>query len=240
MNEHLSETTLSALADGELSQAEMVRVNEHLAGCAACTSAALAESLLKRATARAGMRYAAPDGLLGRVASAGSARSFAGYGWMAAAAILLIGLSFFMVERRAADAEVAAEVVDQHIAVLAGNAPPEVVSSDRHTVKPWFQGRIPFSFNLPQNLPVDVTLDGANLTYLRGQPTAQLLYSIGKHRVSVFVQQRGGGRMHEGQMERAGFRVSGFSTQGLQVEAVSDVDPARLAELAGLIEQAQK
>ena len=83
------------------------------------------------------------------------------------------------------------EVCDEHIAALAAGAAPEVVSSDRHTVKPWFQGRLPFSFNLPQVLPADTALDGANLTYVRGAPAAQLLFSIGKHRVSMFVRQRG-------------------------------------------------
>ena len=69
---------------------------------------------------------------------------------------------------------------------LAGSLPPEVVSTDRHTVKPWFQGKIPFSFNLPQNLPPGMMLYGANLTYCI--PTdCRASRSIGKHRVSVFV-----------------------------------------------------
>ena len=82
------------------------------------------------------------------------------------------------------------EVSDQHIATLAANLPPQVLSSDRHTVKPWFQGKIPFSFNLPEGLPADTKLEGANLVYLHNRPVAQLLYDIGRHRVSVFVQQR--------------------------------------------------
>jgi anti-sigma factor RsiW len=73
-----------------------------------------------------------------------------------------------------------------------------VLSSDRHTVKPWFQGKLPFSFNLPEGLPSDTTLDGANLTYLHNRPVAQLLYSIGRHRVSVFVQQSTGGAIPTG------------------------------------------
>lgn len=115
-----------------------------------------------------------------------------------------------------------------------------MISSDRHTVKPWFQGKIPFSFNLPQDLPGDTTLDGANLTYLRNQPTAQLLYSIGKHRVSVFVQQRAGAAVSNGWLaDHSGFHVTGFRTEGLEVVAVSDVDTARLSDLASRIEQAQ-
>jgi len=82
------------------------------------------------------------------------------------------------------------EVSDQHIATLAANLAPQVLSSDRHTVKPWFQGKIPFSFNLPENLPEDTKPEGANLAYLYNRPVAQLLYSIGKHHVSVFMQEK--------------------------------------------------
>jgi len=132
------------------------------------------------------------------------------------------------------------EVFDQHVATLAGNQPLQVISTDRHTVKPWFQGKIPFSFNLPQGLPSDTTLDGANLTYLGNQPVAQLLYSIGKHRVSVFLRQKSGAaRVNELPAERSGFRVMGFETNDLEATAVSDVDPVRLAELVNAIKHAQ-
>lgn len=77
------------------------------------------------------------------------------------------------------------EVCDQHVSMLAADGAPQVISSDRHTVKPWFQGKLPFSFNLPENLPTDTRLEWANLTYLYSEPAALLLYSVGKHRVSV-------------------------------------------------------
>jgi anti-sigma factor RsiW len=132
------------------------------------------------------------------------------------------------------------EVFDQHVATLANNMPLDVVSTDRHTVKPWFQGKIPFSFNLPQGLPNDTALDGANLTYLRNQPVAQLLYSIGKHRVSVFLRQRSGqAEVKESLTERSGFHVMAFGTNDLEAIAVSDTDPARLDELVSAIKHAQ-
>ena len=122
-------------------------------------------------------------------------RSAGWLGWAMAAALLVsvTGLAVFEKnERRVQTASVdrtafLTEVSDQHIATLAANLPPQVLSSDRHTVKPWFQGKIPFSFNLPDNLPEDTKLEGANLTYLHNRPVAQLLYSIGRHRVSVFA-----------------------------------------------------
>lgn len=261
MTDHLSASTLNALADGELSGDQLASVNQHLAGCPQCTSSALVQSLLKSATARAGQRYSpAPDlrERLQRLVAQDAAhrdippsqatprpRGLAPYGWAAVAALLLACAGLFVIGRdtRRASAEYAGlvtEVCDQHIATLAANSPPEVVSSDRHTVKPWFQGKIPFSFNLPQSLPADTTLDGANLTYLHGEPTAQLLFSIGKHRVSVFVQQRTSAAATESRPEdRSGFHITGFHTADLAVVAVSDVDPARLTGLVHSIEAAQ-
>ncbi len=265
MSDHLSLDLLNSLADGELSANQLTSANDHLAKCAACTSSALHQSLLKSATARAGQRYTPSLQLQERLtrlarqeedpATSGSARRASqprwGHGiagWATAFALLLIlGIVFVMerIARRnaAASSEFAAlvtEVSDQHVSTLASNAPPQVLSSDRHTVKPWFQGKLSFSFNLPENLPRDTRLEGANLTYLHNEPAALLLYSVGKHRVSVFVRERRGVDLGDGKSaEHAGFHVAGFSTNDLEVVAVSDVDGARLSELVGALRQVQ-
>ncbi len=264
MTNHLSASLLNALADGELSADQLAVVNEHLSGCPSCTSSALYQSLLKSATAKAGQRYTPPPQLQQRLASQAKSgleghgeqtvnRSpsqwrLRSLGWAAAAVLLFVSASMMLVQRSMRKAEIASaeqgalvsEVFDQHIATLAGTLSPQVVSTDRHTVKPWFQGKIPFSFNLPESLPRDTTLDGANLTYLHNQPVAQLLYSIGKHRVSVFVREKHGATgTNELAVEYAGFQVVDFNTRDLEMVAVSDVDPARLGELVSAIRQAQ-
>ena len=255
MTDHLSSTVLSAVADGELSPDQLATANQHLAGCSSCTASALEQSLLKSATARAGQRYTLPPELGERLASLAetpaTTRSKSGIwspGWITAAALLLVFSSMTLSQRHTRKVEIASaeraalvtEVFDQHLAMLAGDLPPQVVSTDRHTVKPWFQGKIPFSFNLPENLPGDTTLDGANLTYLHNQPVAQLLYSIGKHRVSVFVRQKHGATSASDLVtEHSGFHVTDFSTGDLDGVAVSDVDPARLNQVVSLIKQAQ-
>ncbi|HTZ58731.1 MAG TPA: zf-HC2 domain-containing protein [Acidobacteriaceae bacterium] len=260
MSDHLSPSQLNALADGELPAEQLAAVNEHLSVCPSCTSSALHQSLLKSATAKAGQRYTPPLQLqerMARLVTAGAGElqkkaanpspsrwRFASLGWATAALLALVFAATTMLQRHRMalqeQAAMATEVFDQHIATLAGSQPPEVVSSDRHTVKPWFQGKIPFSFNLPENLPQGMTLDGANLTYLDNQPVAQLLYSIGKHRVSVFVRRKqdGSGRTASGGL-RAGFQVIPFRTRDLAMVAVSDVDPARLGELVSAIQKAQ-
>jgi len=279
VSDHLSPTILNALADGELSADQLTQANEHLAGCPSCTSSALFQTLLKSSTAKAGHRYAPPPHLQQRLAhlasqagsrldapelrvaqvpTSRSAWRFGLLGWVTAAALLLITVSIGLLQRSVHRSQMASteraalvtEVFDQHVATLAANSPPQVLSSDRHTVKPWFQGKIPFSFNLPENLPRDTTLDGANLTYLDNQPVAQLLYSIGRHRVSVFVLQKSGAQKSAAQRpgattasellaEHSGFHVKGFLGDDLEVVAVSDVDPARLSDLVTRIEQSQ-
>jgi anti-sigma factor RsiW len=265
MTDHLSAAILNALADGELSAEELSSANEHLGSCASCTGSALYQTLLKAATARAGRRYFPPPHLLERlthqklhsafkpgtqaslVAGTGiRTRRFPMLAWAAAAAVLLVSVTVILVQRNlqrtamvaSANAALVTEVCDQHIATLADSLPPQVLSSDKHTVKPWFQGRIPFSFNLPESLPRETKLDGANLSYLRNQPVAQLLYSVGKHRVSVFVTRRPA-RAAAPVAEHSGFHVVTFTSDDLEVIAVSDVEEARLSELVNAIGQAQ-
>jgi anti-sigma factor RsiW len=264
MSEHLTSLQLTALVDGELAREQSAVVEEHLAQCAACTSQALGQSLLKAATKKAGLRYAPGPGLEDRMAAMvrkETAQNQRGAGgeagrraWLpvvgvAAAILLLIGMGGGALwSRHQADAHLAnaqraalaTEVLDQHIAALAATSPLQVVSSDRHTVKPWFQGKIPFSFNLPQDLPGDTKLEGANLTYVHGKPAAQLIYSIGKHRVSVFLTQRTDiGLVREMSYDRDGFHVASLSEIGIDAVAVGDVDSSRLWGLVGLIESAQ-
>jgi anti-sigma factor RsiW len=260
MTEHLSQVTINALADGELSADQLAIANDHLAVCPACTSTALVQTLLKTNVARTAQRYAVPPGLEQRLKLLASrdasrtaqtsrpVRRSALAGWAVAALLLLVFSGTIGLLHRGRQAEIASaaqsaqitEVSDLHIATLAASQDPQVISSDRHTVKPWFQGKLPFSFNLPENLPSDTKLDGANLTYLHNQPVAQLLYHVGRHRVSVFVTQRRNGEgVGEFQSEHSGFRVVNAGVGDLDLVAVSDVEPARLVELVGIIKGVQ-
>jgi len=266
MTSHLTLAQLAALADGELAGDDLRAAKEHIDACLACANRAIDDWMLKTAVAKAGRRYDAPaefrdrmagliaEGVLPaksesgvrRVSTGGRANWAALTGWVAAAALLIALGTWGTVHYRSQngiEAErnaLVSEACDLHIAMLAGNGPPQVISSDRHTVKPWFQGKLPFTFNLPEALPADATLDGADLAYLENRPVAQLFFSIGKHHVSVFVEQKNAtgvpGALHT---SHAGFQVAGFSTQDLDVVAVSDVDPLRLGELMNALQQSQ-
>jgi anti-sigma factor RsiW len=248
--EHLTSDTLSAFIDGELLDGEQEAIQQHLASCHTCALRALSARELKAATARAGRRFAPPPEALARLTAQlhreprASARihSTRRVAWASLAAAMLLALSLISWRQLHETNTLAAELLDQHLATLSTAATPQVISTDRHTVKPWFQGRLPFSFNLPDTraLPPDTTLKGADLTYLKGQPAALLLFTIHKHEVSVFLTQRfGGPSLTALPSTRSGFTIHSATTQDLSIVAVSDVNPSDLDALVATLVRAQ-
>jgi anti-sigma factor RsiW len=162
--------------------------------------------------------------------------------WTALAAAILLTISLLTWRQLHPTNTLAAELLDQHLATLSSAATPQVISTDRHTVKPWFQGRLPFSFNLPDPsaLPPDTTLKGANLAYLNNQPAALLLFTIHKHQVSIFLTQRSASpTLAKLPSSRAGFTLHTATTPDLRIIAVSDVNPADLDNLVASLVKAQ-
>jgi anti-sigma factor RsiW len=248
--DHLNPDTLSAFIDGELPDDEQRAIELHLAGCHACALRVLSATQLKAATARAGRRFAPSPEALARLTAQirqqpqATARihSIRRLMWVGLAAALLLAVSLVGWQQIRKTNSLSAELLDQHLSTLSSGATPQVISTDRHTVKPWFQGRLPFSFNLPdaQALPPDTTLKGANLTYLKGQPAALLLFTIHKHQVSVFLTQLSGApNLVTLPSARSGFSIDTASTRDLQIVAVSDVNPADLDALVAVLARAQ-
>ena len=260
--EHLGPDKLSAFIDGELPSVEQLGIERHLTTCHACTLRVLSAVQLKAATARAGHRFAPPPDALARLTARlhsehaqtkvkpqvetkknGRIYSIHPAIWAALAATIVLTISLLGWRQLHQTNTLAAELLDQHLATLSSGATPQVISTDRHTVKPWFQGRLPFSFNLPDAtaLPPDTTLKGADLTYLSGQPAALLLFTIHKHEVSVFLTQRSASpTLTTLPATRAGFTLHTATTPDLRIIAVSDVNPADLDNLLASLVQAQK
>jgi anti-sigma factor RsiW len=246
---HLDPDQLTAFVDGELSSSDVPGIQQHLADCHPCALRALSATQLKAATARASQRFFAPPEALARLTAqlrlqepkrTAHVYRFRTIAWTALAASFVLVVSLIgWWQTRQANA-LSAELLDQHLATLSSGASPEVISTDRHTVKPWFQGKLPFSFNLPDALPADTTLKGANLTYLNGQAAALLLFTIHKHQVSVFLTQRSGTSIATTPSGiRSGFNIHYASTHDLRIVAVSDVNPADLQLLLSALIQAQ-
>jgi anti-sigma factor RsiW len=251
---HLEPDQLTAYVDDELSSGEVYGVQQHLAACHRCAIGVLSATQLKAATSRAGQRFAAPPEALARLRAQlrpqepkkaarvypFRAYRFRTFAWTALAACLVLAVSLIGWRQTRQANALSAELLDQHLATLSSGAAPEVISTDRHTVKPWFQGKLPFSFNLPEVLPADTILKGANFTYLDGQPAALLLFTIHKHEVSVFLTQRSGMAMvPTASGIRSGFNIHYASTHDLRIVAVSDVNPVDLERLLSALVQEQ-
>ena len=261
--EHLDPEKLSAFIDGELPPTGQQEIEQHLTTCHTCTLHVLSATQLKAATARAGHRFAEPHEALARLtaqlrsqiqakpqlqaeakrtARIHSIPSLRLAAWAVLAAVILFTISLVGWRQLHQTNTLAAELLDQHLATLSSGATPQVISTDRHTVKPWFQGRLPFSFNLPDAtaLPPDTTLKGADLTYLNNQPAALLLFTIHKHEVSIFLTQRAiSPTFTTLPSTRAGFTLHTATTPDLCIIAVSDVNPADLNLLVASLLQAQ-
>jgi anti-sigma factor RsiW len=250
--DHLDPETLSAFIDGELPAGEEQEAQQHLNSCHSCTLRVLSATQLKAATARAGQRFSPTAEALARLTAQlhsqpqtkKTARiySIRPVAWVALAAGILLVVSFLGWRQIHQTNTLTAELLDQHLATLASGAAPQIISTDRHTVKPWFQGRLPFSFNLPDSLalPPDTFLKGADFTYFNGQPAALLLFTIHKHQVSIFLIQRANGPILTSlPSTHAGFTIDSAITRDLCILAVSDVNPADLDLLVASLVRAQ-
>lgn len=247
---HLDPATLNALIDGELSAGEVEITQQHLTQCHQCTLRVLSATQLKAAVARSAQRFAAPPEALARLTAQLGAQqpkkparviAFGPLAWSALAAAMVLAVSLLGWHHVHQSNPLSAELLDQHLATLSIGVEPEVISSDRHTVKPWFQGRLPFSFNLPEPdaLPADTVLKGADLTYIDHQPAALLLFTIHKHEVSVFITQRTGISLLMPSGNQSGFAIHDATTHDLRLIAVSDVNPPDLDLLLAALVRAQ-
>jgi anti-sigma factor RsiW len=146
--------------------------------------------------------------------------------WLAAAAVIAIVIAGATL-LRARDAA-ARELVDLHTTVLASANPVDVLSTDRHTVKPWFEGRLPFAVDLPDLAP-PFRLIGGRVIYWRGQPGAYLLIGKGAHRISLFVFANDA--VPRAMASHPNMTIEVWRAKGLAYVAVADVPEEDLQQL---------
>jgi anti-sigma factor RsiW len=240
---------LDAYVDGEGSREELAATEAHINACPSCAREALSRIQLKRATQAAAQRYQPSPEFRLRVQQ--SIRKKDKPTWalawrpslIAAVALLLLVVTSGLVwTRHVAREQALAELVDLHVATLASANPVDVVSTDRHTVKPWFQGKLPFTFNLPQLANTPFKLLGGKVAYLNHSPAAQLLFESGKHQLSVFIVQAPPrptpAALDAGSSRERGFSIETWSANGLSYTVISDSNPADVHALSALLKAA--
>jgi anti-sigma factor RsiW len=241
---------LDAHVDGELSADEARALNEHLRGCASCAAEGLRKVQQKRAIQAAGQRFTPNPAFRARIQGSIAAPrpSLWSRRWLsvlvtATAAALLIASAFLLTFQRQgrSQQQLLSELVDQHVASLASANPVDVLSTDRHTVKPWFQGKIPFTFNLPELQGSPFVLVGGRVSYLSQTPGAELIFRVRQHQVSVFIFQEGGlreARGNEAGQTAFSFEVQTWHHNGLRYFMIGDAGAQDLDKLSELIKAA--
>ncbi len=236
--------------DGEISEAESREVELHIDTCPICSSETLARSQLKRNIHLAGKAFAADPAFRKRVQESITPRRlprrwFWIYALGALCCVLAVGTVVSLQwTRHQQRQQLIGEITDLHVATLASENRVDVVSSDRHTVKPWFQGKLPFTFNLPDLQHSEFQLIGGRMTYLDQSPGAELLFSVRKHVLSVFIfkdsAQLDRLLRASDRTQKLSFNIESWNNDGLRYVVVTDSNRSDVEALRSLLIAAEK
>jgi len=247
-----AEILLHALLDGELDAGHAREVEEHVAGCPNCAAALAAYREMSKATAGADLRYTAPLALRRRIeaalppvqpqAQAPSRRTLLrGFAMgSAVSAIAATGL-VAIVLRNDDDARIESEVVSAHLRSLQAGHLTDVISTDQHTVKPWFNGKLDVSPPVVDLTAQGFTLIGGRLDYIDARAIGAIVYKRRAHVINLFVAQTASTEPRAAKMETIqGFNIRRWGDRGLNYWAVSDLAADELAEFGEKFETAMK
>jgi anti-sigma factor RsiW len=238
---HLGDA-LHAYVDNELSVERALEVRAHLASCPRCrqdfeklrTLRDVLHRTLKPAEPSAAFLKKLRQSVRKADPAPWSHRA-ARWSWLAAP-LAAAALVVLVVAPRRAPTDFSVEVVAAHLRSLQANHLTDVASSDRHTVKPWFEGKLPFSFPVRDLSAQGFALEGGRLDYLGGQAVAALVYRARRHAINLFVwpaqEVPGGAPRAE---TRNGITSLHWVSDGMSWWLVSDTGSAELEQLASLL-----
>jgi anti-sigma factor RsiW len=237
---------LETYLDGELAEDQEKTLQQHLRSCPKCTAEIASMVSLRRAMKPAASRFTPSEKFRQKIQAQVSTKPNRRMTslWPVAAAVLAVMLVAVVWTRQSALQNATfREVADLHISDLASANPYDVVSSDRHTVKPWFQGRIPFAFNLPELAGSEFTLLGGRMVYLHQQPAAQVVVGAGRHKISVLILQENSSLgaavpLSGGVAVRDSFNVETWQKNGLRFYVIGDADKGAIHRLAEALQSA--
>ena len=241
----LSKLHVHAYIDGELDAAGAANFEQHLKTCPDCASTVSSADSLRSSFQQAELYERAPLGLRNKILSSRPSpasprkREPSATRWLALAAGLvlaaLLGREIFVTAERVTRNPLAIAAVDAHLRSLQPGHLTDVESSDQHTVKPWFDGRVDFAPTVQDFAAEGFPLLGGRLDVLSGRTVAALVYGRRKHIVSVFVSKPQGSETLSGEGEMQGYHWLAWQQNGFLYCAVSDVAPVDLRQLQQLL-----
>ena len=245
---------LHALLDNELDAGHAREVEAHIASCRACAAEFSAQRDMQRVLADADLRYTAPASLRARIEASlpqpqpqpqrqqPSRRSvLRGFAMGSAVSALAASGVVALVLRQDDQQRILSEVVSAHLRSLQAGHLIDVVSTDQHTVKPWFNGKLDVAPPVIDLTAQGFTLVGGRLDYIDARAIGAVVYKRRQHVVNLFVSQTSNAEYRAAKTETMqGFNCRRWGNRGLNFWAVSDLGADELAEFVDKFEAAMK
>lgn len=245
-----TEALIPGYVDGELDLVHSLAIEEHLQTCAPCTRAYHQQQALQTALRTSNLYYAPPPMLQKRIQRAlyqaqqpppaPRTLPWSRLGLVAglAAVVLAVATWFWVAGLPGAGDPVPQEVVASHVRSLMADHLADVVSSDQHTVKPWFDGKLDYAPPVIDLAAQGYPLIGGRLDYVADRPVAALVYQRGSHFINLFwwpATEAGVGGVQS--TTRQGYNLRHWTEAGMTAWAVSDLNGAELQEFVRLLQQ---
>ncbi len=239
---------LSAYFDRELDIGKSLEIEAHLRECVRCATALQQHEATRAAFATPSLVFAPPAGLERRLhtalrrAAKPKARFFMPWRWAAVplAATAAAVLSWVAAVHTSGRDAVSSELVSSHVRSLMVDHLVDVATSDQHTVKPWFNGKIDFAPPVADFTADGFPLVGGRVDYIAGRAVAVVVYKRRQHIVNVFIWPSGSDADQAPQtVAFQGYHLLRWQRSGLTFWAVSDVNAADLESLARLFQEPQ-
>jgi anti-sigma factor RsiW len=241
---------LHALIDSELDAGHARELEEHVASCPRCAAQLRDYRGMHEAMSAPGLRYQAPDSLRQLIETAVPATTLLaprapsrrgvlrGFAMGSVVSTALAACLVLFVVHMEQDQRIVGDVVSAHLRSLQGDHLIDVQSTDQHTVKPWFNGRLDVAPPVIDLTPQGFTLIGGRLDYIDGRPVAAIVYKRRAHVINLFVSQITGSGSGATMERLQGFTVWSWAWSDLSFRAVSDINPEELREFGDKLESA--
>lgn len=234
---------IHAYIDGELDLLRNVEIEGHLGECEICHAEEREHSNLRILVQEGAKYFVAPDVLKQRIEVNTSVTGLNSIRWLAAAAAVILTLSgvllWMIVSTRSHSTDLLAqEIVSSHIRSMMLDHLVDVPSSDQHTVKPWFNGKLDFAPDVKDFATQGFPLTGGRLDYIDNRTVAALVYQRRKHSINLFIWSTQGLNDQPAQhLSQAGYNIIHWTKSGTTYWAISDVNSIDLTEFVQLITQ---
>jgi anti-sigma factor RsiW len=236
------ELLLGGLIDNELDAANVAMVEAHVARCEGCREELERLQAVRNLLRTDGMRHAAPETLLKRIAAtpeltpraANDNRLLRWFGPGVAGA-LAASLAIVLLVPSSEQAGIDQQIVSSHVRSLQPGHLIDVQTANQHVVKPWFNGRVDFAPPVPDLSDQGFPLVGGRLDSIDGKTAAAIVYKRRLHTVNVFVWRASAERVRN--QVQNGFALDEWSADGLRFAVISDIPSTELGQFEQVYRQ---